>query len=142
MTLKLVMIRCPDNVALERREVSGGEFSIGRGPDNQWVVADPDRHLSKRHCRFVYAIGGYDGMHLIYEVLKKTGGKTDSDAVVAAMKGMKWESPRGPMSIDPETRDVVHNEYIRKVERVNGQLYNVEFATVEAVKDPTKAAKK
>jgi type VI secretion system protein ImpI/type VI secretion system protein len=60
VTLKLVMIRCPDNVALERREVSGGEFSIGRGPDNQWVVADPDRHLSKRHCRFVYAIGDWE----------------------------------------------------------------------------------
>jgi type VI secretion system FHA domain protein len=60
VTLKLVMIRCPDNVALERREVSGGEFSIGRGPDNQWVVADPDRHLSKRHCRFVYAVGEWE----------------------------------------------------------------------------------
>lgn len=60
MTLKLVMIRCPDNVALERREVSGGEFSVGRGPDNQWVVADPDRHLSKRHCRFVYSIGEWE----------------------------------------------------------------------------------
>jgi branched-chain amino acid transport system substrate-binding protein len=58
------------------------------------------------------------------------------------MKGMAWESPRGPMSIDPETRDVVHNEYIRRVERVNGELYNVEFATVEAVKDPAKEAKK
>jgi branched-chain amino acid transport system substrate-binding protein len=58
------------------------------------------------------------------------------------MKGMAWESPRGPMSIDPETRDVVHDEYIRKVERVNGQLYNVELSKVEAVKDPVRAAKK
>ena len=57
MTLKLVMIRCPDNVAPERREVRGGEFSIGRGKDNQWVVADPDRHLSKKHCQFVYGVG-------------------------------------------------------------------------------------
>jgi branched-chain amino acid transport system substrate-binding protein len=88
------------------------------------------------------SLGGYDGMHLIYEALKKTGGKTDGDAMLAAMKGMKWESPRGPMSIDPETRDVVHNEYIRKVEKVNGQLYNVESATVEAVKDPVRGAKK
>ena len=86
--------------------------------------------------------GCYDGMHLIYEALKKTSGKADGDAMVAAMKGMAWESPRGPMSIDSQTRDVVHNEYIRKVERVNGELYNVEFATVEAVKDPIKAAKK
>jgi len=88
------------------------------------------------------SLGGYDGMHLIYEALKKTGGKTDGESVLAAMKGMKWESPRGPISIDPETRDIVQNEYIRKVEKVNGQLYNVEFATFEAVKDPVKAAKK
>ena len=88
------------------------------------------------------AVGGYDGMHLIYEALKKTGGNTDGDALIAAMKGMKWESPRGPMSIDPETRDVIHNEYMRKVEKVDGGLYNVEFATFEAVKDPVKAAKK
>ena len=88
------------------------------------------------------AVGGYDGMHLIYEALKKTGGKADGDSLIAAMKGMKWESPRGPISIDPETRDIVQNIYIRKVEKVDGELYNVEFATVEAVKDPVKAAKK
>jgi branched-chain amino acid transport system substrate-binding protein len=88
------------------------------------------------------AVGGYDGMHLIYEALKKTNGSTDGDALIAAMKGMKWESPRGPISIDPETRDIVQNIYIRKVERVGGELYNMEFATVEAVKDPIKAQKK
>ena len=59
------------------------------------------------------------------------------------MKGMAWESPRGPISIDPETRDIIQNEYIRRVERKqNGQLYNVEFTTFEAVKDPVKAAEK
>ena len=89
-----------------------------------------------------HAVAGYDGMHLIYEALEKTGGKTDGDALIAAMKGMSWESPRGPISVDPQTRDIVQNEYIRKVERRGGQLYNVEFATVEAVKDPMKAAKK
>jgi branched-chain amino acid transport system substrate-binding protein len=88
------------------------------------------------------AVSGYDGMHLMYEALKKTGGKTDGDDLIAAMKGMKWESPRGPIMIDPDTRDVVHNIYIRKVEKKNGQLYNVEFATFESVKDPVKAAKK
>jgi len=82
--------------------------------------------------------GGWDGMHLIYEALKKTNGSTEGDAMMGAMKGMKWESPRGPMSIDPETRDVVHNIYMRKVEKVGGELYNVEFATFEAVKDPMK----
>ena len=75
------------------------------------------------------AVGGYDGMHLIYEALKKTGGKTDGDSLIAAMKGMKWESPRGPISIDPETRDIVQNVYVRKVEKTGGELYNVEFAT-------------
>ena len=88
------------------------------------------------------SLGGYDGMHLIYEALKKTGGNSDGDTLLAAMKGMAWESPRGPMSIDPQTRDVVNNIYIRRVEKINGQLYNTEFATYEAVKDPMKAGTK
>ena len=86
------------------------------------------------------AVAAYDGMHLIYEALKKTGGKTDGDALIDAMKGMAWESPRGPISIDPQTRDIVQNVYIRKVEKKNGELFNVEFATFPAVKDPVKAA--
>jgi branched-chain amino acid transport system substrate-binding protein len=88
------------------------------------------------------SLGGYDGMHLIYEALKKTNGNTNGDALIAAMKGMKWESPRGPMSIDPETRDLIHDEYIRKVEKVNGELYNVEFINVGPVKDPLHGVKK
>jgi branched-chain amino acid transport system substrate-binding protein len=87
------------------------------------------------------SVGGYDGMHLIYEALKKTDGKTDGEALIAAMKGMAWESPRGPISIDPETRDIIQNVYMRKVEKVNGELYNVEFATFDAVKDPGKINK-
>jgi len=85
------------------------------------------------------AVGAYDGMHLMYAALEKTGGKTDGDALVAAMKGMAWESPRGPISIDPDTRDIIQNVYIRKVEKKNGELYNVEFATFPNVKDPIKA---
>jgi branched-chain amino acid transport system substrate-binding protein len=88
------------------------------------------------------AVGGYDGIHLIYEALKKTGGKSDGDALVEAMKGMKWESPRGMIAIDPETRDIVQNIYIRKVEKRDGELYNIEFQTFEAVKDPGKTAAK
>jgi branched-chain amino acid transport system substrate-binding protein len=88
------------------------------------------------------AVGGYDGMHLIYEALKKTKGSTNGDALIGAMKGMQWESPRGPISIDAETRDIVQNIYIRRVEKIGGELYNTEFATFEAVKDPVKAAKK
>ncbi|MFI5033535.1 MAG: ABC transporter substrate-binding protein [Reyranellales bacterium] len=88
------------------------------------------------------AVGGWDGMHLIYEALKKTNGDASGDKLIAAMKGMAWESPRGPISIDPETRDIVQNIYIRKVEKKDGELYNIEFATIPNVKDPVKAAKK
>ena len=89
-----------------------------------------------------FAIGGYDGMHLIYEALKKTGGKADAESLVNAAKGMAWESPRGPVSIDPETRDIIQTIYIRRVEKVGGNLVNVEFDKVENVKDPVKAAMK
>jgi branched-chain amino acid transport system substrate-binding protein len=88
------------------------------------------------------SVGGYDGMHAIYGALRKTGGKTDGDALIGAMKGMRWESPRGPIAIDPETRDIVQNIYIRRVERLGGELHNVEFATYEAVRDPLKAGRK
>ncbi len=87
----------------------------------------------------IFSMGGYDGAQLIYKALEKTGGKADGESLIAAAKGMSWLSPRGPVSIDPETRDIVLNVYIRKVEKVNGQLRNVEFATVENVKDPVKA---
>jgi branched-chain amino acid transport system substrate-binding protein len=87
------------------------------------------------------AVSVYDGLHLIYAALQKTGGNTNGDALIAAMKGMAWESPRGPISIDPDTRDIVQNVYIRRVERVDGELYNVEIEQFDAVKDPAKAAK-
>lgn len=90
----------------------------------------------KRNPDF-FAVGGYDGMRLIYEALKKTGGKTDGDALIEAAKGMKWESPRGPISIDPATRDIVQTVYIRRVEKVGGAIVNTEFDKVENVKDPT-----
>ena len=85
-----------------------------------------------------FSMGGYDGMHLIYEALKKTGGKTDGAALIAASKGMSWESPRGPVSIDPETRDIIQTVYIQRVEKVRGELQNVEIDRVEKVKDPVK----
>ena len=87
----------------------------------------------------MFSVGGYDGMHAIYEALKKTNGNADGEALINAVKGMKWESPRGPMSIDPETRDVIETVYIRRVEKVGGALVNVEFDKVENVKDPWKA---
>ena len=78
-------------------------------------------------------VSGYDGMHLIYEALRKTKGATDSEALIAAMKSASWESPRGPMSIDPATGEVVHNVYIRSVDKVKGELLNVELSTFNAV---------
>lgn len=86
----------------------------------------------------IYSIGGYDGMHLIYAALEKTGGKADGPALVDAIKGMAWESPRGPISIDPATRDIIQTIYIRRVEKVDGRLVNVEFDKVPGVKDPVK----
>ncbi|MDD2926817.1 ABC transporter substrate-binding protein [Rhodoferax sp.] len=84
------------------------------------------------------AVGGYDGMHVIYQALKATKGQGGGEALLAAMKGQIFESPRGPMFIDAQTRDVVHNIYLRKVERKDGQLYNVEFDVIKDVKDPGK----
>jgi branched-chain amino acid transport system substrate-binding protein len=87
------------------------------------------------------SVGGYDGLHLIYEALKKTNGNTNGDALIAATKGMAWESPRGPISIDPDTRDIIQNVYIRRVEKIDGQLWNAEFETFPNVKDPGKMKK-
>ena len=113
---------------------------------------DPN-HQSPKNAAFVkayaadynrdpdfFSIGGYDGMHLIYESLKKAGGKTDAESLIAAAKGMAWESPRGNISIDPETRDIIQTVYIRRVEKVGDRPRNVEFDKVENVKDPVKAA--
>ena len=86
------------------------------------------------------SLGAYDGLHLVYEALKKTGGNSDGDALIAAMKGRAWESPRGPISIDPDTRDIVSNIYIRKVVKTDGQLWSEEFETFQNVKDPMKVA--
>ena len=82
----------------------------------------------------------YDCMHLIYAALEKTGGNASGDALLAAMKGMAWESPRGPVAIDPNTREIIQDVYIRRVERRNGQLYNIEFDKYPAMRDPFKAA--
>jgi len=122
--------------------VTAGLYSASHNsPMNKVYVEAIKKANNGLRANFI-SVGGYDGMHLIYEALKKTGGRTDGDGLIAAMKGMAWESPRGPISIDPETREIIQNIYIRKVEKIGGELYNTEIATVEAVKDPTKAAKK
>ncbi|MBB4952287.1 branched-chain amino acid transport system substrate-binding protein [Agrobacterium vitis] len=86
------------------------------------------------------AVGGYDAMHLAYAALEKTGGDTNGTKLLDAMKGMSWLSPRGQMTIDAKTRDVVQDIYIREVKDVGGQLYNVEFATYPKVRDPNTPA--
>ncbi len=108
-----------------------------QSPENKKFVESYAKVSNGGRPNFMGA-GGYDGIHLIYEALKKTNGNTDGDTLINAMKGMKWTSPRGPMMIDPATRDVIQNIYIREVKKVDGQLYNVEFATFENVKDPMK----
>ncbi|TMJ28960.1 MAG: ABC transporter substrate-binding protein [Alphaproteobacteria bacterium] len=120
--------------------VTAHDYSAAHdSPLNKKYVEDFKKANSFRP-NFV-SVGGYDGMHLIYEALRKTGGKTDGDTLIAAMKGMKWESPRGMMSIDPETRDIIQDIYIRKVEKLNGELWNVEFDKFADVKDPLKVKK-
>jgi branched-chain amino acid transport system substrate-binding protein len=94
----------------------------------------------KRNPDF-FSIGAWDGMHLIYAALAKTKGKTDGEALVDAAKGMAWESPRGPISIDPQTRDIVQTVYVRQVEKVDGKLVNVEIAKIPNVKDPVRPKK-
>ena len=89
-----------------------------------------------------FSVGGYDGMHVIYEALKKTGGTTNADRLVDAAKGMKWESPRGPVSIDPKTRDIINTIYVRRVEKTPEGLRNVEFDKIEDVKDPVVSGSK
>src|SRR5699024_12039123 len=83
-------------------------------------------------------VGGYDGMHLIYQALKQTDGDAGAEAFMEAVKGMSWTSPRGPVTIDPQTRDIIQNEYVRKLMRVDGKLQNIEFAVYKQVKDPAK----
>jgi branched-chain amino acid transport system substrate-binding protein len=83
-----------------------------------------------------HSVGGYDGIHLIYEAVKKAGPDATGEQLVEAMKGMKWISPRGPMSIDPATRQTIQNVYLREVKMVNGKPWNVEFDKIENVKDP------
>ena len=84
------------------------------------------------------SVAGYDGMAVIYEMIKKGGGKIDGLKSVDAVKGLKLDSPRGPIMIDPDTRDIVQTVYVRRVQKVGKELYNIEFDKFENVKDPAK----
>ena len=110
-------------------------------PENKAFVAAFEKANDGLRPNFM-AVGAYDGMALLYQALEKTKGDASGDALIAAMKGASWMSPRGPVSIDPATRDIVQNIYVRKVEKTDGALYNVEFETIPNMKDPYKAAKR
>ena len=110
-------------------------------PENKAFVAAFEKANHGMRPNFM-AVAAYDGMALVYHALEATRGDANGDAMMAAMKNLSWMSPRGPVSIDPETRDIVENIYVRKVEKKDGALYNVEFETIPDVKDPYKAAKK
>ena len=83
-----------------------------------------------------HSVGAYDGMHLLYQALRQTKGDGNGDKLLAAMKGMAWTSVRGPVSIDPASRDIVQTVYIRKAEASGGSYYNIEFDQVDKVRDP------
>lgn len=106
-------------------------------PENKAYVQAYYKAYPKDRPNYM-SVSGFDGMQLIAKTLEKTGGDASGDKFVAAAKGMKWTSPRGPISIDPDTRDIVQTIYIRKVEKVSGKLQNVEFDQVANVKDPGK----
>lgn len=100
------------------------------------------REANKNRSPDLFSIGGYDGMHLIDAALKKTNGDTDGDKLIEAAKGMAWDSPRGPVSIDPETRDIIQTVWIREVKEVDGKLQNVVIDSIPNVKDPLHGAAK
>jgi len=116
--------------------VTGHFYSANHdSPENKAFVAEVRKANNNMRPNFM-AVGGYDAMHLAYAALEKTGGDTDGTKLVEAMKGMEWMSPRGPITIDPATRDIVQDIYIREVKQVDGELYNVELKTYEKIRDP------
>ncbi len=110
-------------------------------PENKAFIA-AYAAVDATHRPNFMAVGGYDAMAMIYSVVRQLNGNIDPDKAMALIKGMKIASPRGPIEIDAETRDVTQNVYVREVKRVNGKLYNVEIFTTPAVKDPGKEAAK
>ena len=118
--------------------ISTHQYSAAHvSPENKAFLAAYSQIDPKTRPNFM-AVGAYDGMAAIYEVVRQLKGNIDGDKAMQVLKGMKLNSPRGPIQIDPETRDIVQNVYVREVKKVNGKLYNVEFETINAVKDPGK----
>jgi branched-chain amino acid transport system substrate-binding protein len=109
--------------------------------ENQRFVAAWKKDYGADSIPDFMAVGGYDGMAAIAHAIQATKGKVDSDKALAALKGWKFDSPRGPILIDPDTRDIVMNEYLSEVVMKDGRLFQNTIATVENVKDACKALK-
>jgi len=116
--------------------VSSHHYSAAHPSAENKAYVDAFQKANKGMRPNFHSVGAYDGMHLLYQALKKTGGDSNGDKLLAAMKGMAGTSVRGPVSIDAGTRDIVQTVYIRKAELVGGGYYNVEFDQVEKVRDP------
>jgi branched-chain amino acid transport system substrate-binding protein len=108
--------------------ITAGHYSLAHDSqkNKEFVRRYKEQFGSSPRPNFM-AVAAYDGMAAIYEVVKRLNGKIDGDRAMETLKGLKIDSPRGPISISPDTRDIVQTVYIRKVERRNGELYNVEF---------------
>jgi branched-chain amino acid transport system substrate-binding protein len=116
--------------------------AVGKAPGNAAFVKAYQDEFGKDQVPAFEVVQGYDGMAAIFDVVKAQKGNIDPEKTMELLKGWKYDSARGPIMIDPETRDIVQNEYLRKVERVNGHLSNVEYETIPMVKDPWKALNK
>ncbi|KQQ40139.1 ABC transporter substrate-binding protein [Duganella sp. Leaf126] len=116
--------------------VSSHHYSAAHPSADNKAFVDAFQKANKGMRPNFHAVGGYDGMHLLYQALTKTGGDSTGDKLLAAMKGMAWTSVRGPVGIDAATRDIVQTVYIRKAQLVAGGYYNVEFDQVDKVRDP------
>ncbi len=117
--------------------ITSGHYSAAHDSPENKAYVEQYRAFVKNSMRPNFmSIGGYDGIHVIYAALEKAGPDATGEQLVEAMKGMEWVSPRGPVRIDPESRDIVQNVYLRRTEKVGDELYNVEFETVEEVEDP------
>lgn len=121
--------------------VTIGAYSSSHDSDKNRKFVEAFRKQNNVRPNIV-GVAGYDGMHFIYEALRKTNGSTDGTKNLQAMMDLEWESPRGPVKLDPTTRDLIQNAYVRRTERAaNGEMQNIEFATIPMVKDPTRPAK-
>lgn len=120
--------------------ISASHYSAaGDRPANKVFVSEWKKAYGPDAVPNYFAVGGWDGMAAIFHLIREQNGDIDPARSQQLLAG--WsnpDSPRGPMRLDPATRDVVHNIYIRRVEQVDGELRNVEFATIPDVKDPWK----